>query len=40
MKNEHFMSDIISIYTTYDSSEADLIRAQLESEGISCFLEI
>lgn len=33
------MSDIISVYTTYDSSDADLIRAQLESEGISCFLK-
>lgn len=33
------MSDIIRVYTTYDSSEADLIRAQLENEGISCFLK-
>jgi len=31
--------DIVRAYTTYDSIEADLIKAQLESEGISCFLK-
>ncbi len=31
--------EIISIFTTYDATEADMIKAQLESEGIECFLK-
>lgn len=41
MNDDHTKSsdDIICIYTTYDSTEADLIKAQLESENIPCFLK-
>lgn len=33
------MSDLISIYQTYDSIEANLIKSKLESENIYCFLK-
>lgn len=32
------MNDIICIHTVYNPTEADLIKASLESAGISCFL--
>ncbi len=36
MKNSE---DSIIIYKTYDSIEADMVKAQLESEGIPSFLK-
>ncbi|MCC5831943.1 MAG: DUF2007 domain-containing protein [Chlamydiales bacterium] len=32
-------SDLISVHKVYDSIEAELIRGQLESEGIASFLK-
>ncbi|MCH9628211.1 MAG: hypothetical protein S4CHLAM2_18670 [Chlamydiales bacterium] len=32
-------SDLISVHKVYDSMEAELIKSQLESEGIDCFLK-
>jgi len=32
------MNEIICIYKTYDSTEADLIRAEFEALGIPCYL--
>lgn len=32
-------SDLVSVHKVYDSIEAELIRAQLESEGIASFLK-
>lgn len=31
--------EIICIYTSYDATEADMIKTQLESESIPCFLK-
>lgn len=31
--------EIICIYTSYDPTEVDMIKAQLESEDIPCFLK-
>ncbi len=33
------MSDLISIYQTYDSFEANLIKAHFDNENIYCFLK-
>ena len=32
------MSDIICIYTTFNSAEANLIKVDLENAGIPCYL--
>ena len=32
------MDDIICIYKAYNSTEADLIKSQLEGAGIPCYL--
>lgn len=32
-------NELISVYKVYDSIEAELIKGQLESEGISSFLK-
>jgi len=32
------MDDIICVYKTFHSTEADLIKAQLEGSGIPCYL--
>lgn len=32
------MDEIICIYNTNDSTEADLIKSQFEANGINCFL--
>jgi len=37
-EGDGFMDDIICIYNTFESTEADLIKAQLESRKIPCFL--
>lgn len=33
------MDNLISIYQTYDSFEANMIKSKLESEDIYCFLK-
>lgn len=33
------MDEIICVYETYDSTEANLIKAHLESADISCYLK-
>ncbi len=32
------MNEILCIYKTHDLTEADLIKAQFEANGINCFL--